>query len=613
MKRNKLRNVIVFVLVICLLAVFASCGGSGGSGSTTAGGNGTTGGNTSVNAPGAGDWTHAGLGSAFGANVTGTLTSSVAEEGDIFMQWKSSDKASFDDTVIWLQSNGYNQFNGSGAEVENEGGMFTYTAEKENAGGKTMVAEVVYITKDISIANQSFKAGDLYFSVEEQTNVAPPTQGGTATWPADKILEALGAPIPAYTGKANEFVFSNASVGAVKNIAVTAYGVDAGAEASYTALLTSEGYTEDEGTYTKVLANGDKIELYVYCGQTMHPGTYQSVMSLQISVLYVKNSGEYTAWNKLNLSAFGAVIPAFNGGTSFDFTNLTEETKKSQLSGLQQAIDILAAYENMLDDAQKAELAALREKVPYIEKIEAAAIIIYGTDNDQISAYWDALYSAGFEGGEKNTADFKYTVDLSGVDENGKASITFTKMPQIFFEESTGGGEEEPDASYTMPENVKIVYTYGIQGAASSTYTVIKVGEDYYAQQLVSGIVFEEQYYKKNGGDWDVYTKEYMEEGWSKDSSQENDKSYLERKVFDFIVKEAGVSGYSDAEKGGTETVAGRTTDVYTQYGNTKYCKDTETGLILKYSISSGGYALEYTVTSFDTSVTSFDGITLPQ
>ncbi len=599
-----MKKLLTFLLVVMMAFSFAACNDDNGGKNPPPLGN----------VPTQSDWADAGLGSSFGANVTGSLTLNVAEEGGIFMEWKNSNRDSFDDTVNWLQSQGYTQWLGSGAQVEADGAFVTYTAQKTDANGQSKIVEVVYVTQDTSIAGQSFKAGDLYFSVDQSTVTPPTTPGTTAVWPASQIQEVLGVSIPEYTGAASSFVFSNGSHGAIKNVAVTAYGVAEGADGVYGAALLQNGYTESEGTYAKQLSGGDSIEIYVYCGATMHPSTYQSVVALQISVLYVKNSGALTAWNQMDLSDFSdAGIPAFVGGSSFDFQDVGEETKNAQTAGLQQAINILAAYENMLNDDQKAELAALRAKLPYVEQIEAVTVTVYGTNDDQVYAYQTALESAGFAYGEKNTADFQYTADISSLDDGGKATITFVKMPQALLQESgNGGGTQQPTTYYTMPDNVKIVYTYGMGGVATYTYTVIKVGDDYYRQEMASGIVWEELYFKKNGNGWDVYRKSSDDAEWRKDGSQETQRSYVESDAFDFIVADADVTEYDDTVKGSQETVAGRTVDVYTQYGSTVYCKDTQTGLILKYSISSQGYTLEYVVTEFDTTVTGFGSIVLP-
>ncbi len=611
MKKSKLFIILIFALIGCMLMTFTACNDEEEPDGDLLG-----------TPPVATDWAEAGLGNFFGAQVNGTLTANFVEEGEIYMAWQNSDKASFDDTVNWLQTQGYTQYSGTGAQVETENGMVTYCAEKA-LDGKTMLVELVYFTQDVTIAEQSFKTGDLYFTVTPSSSTVPsPDNGETATWPASRIQTAIGVAIPEYTGEASTFVFSDASYNQIKNVAVMAFGAPQGADATYTALLTQNGYNyvESDDNYVKQLANGDTVEIYVYYGQTVNPNTYQTGTALQINVLYNKNSGEYTSWDSVvgQLANYNDVnVPAFQGGTSFDILNATDQNEiKASMKAAQQSIinsyQLAEQYGQVTSELQ-AQYEEAQRLIVEVEKISMHYVTVYGTNDTALWDYNTALENVGFENGDKVVGDFQYTVEVGGVDDYGKAAITFTKIPQALLENTGGGsGTQQPTVYYTMPENLKIVYTYGMAGSISYTNTVIKIGDDYYKQEASSGIVTEELFFRKNGSAWDVYRKSYGESEWQKDSSQESERNYVESDIFDFIVDDADVTDYSDAVKGGQESIAGRTTDVYTQYSNTVYNKDTLTGLILKYSITSQGYAIEYVVTSFDTTVTAFTGIELP-
>ncbi len=611
MKKSKLFTILIVALIGCMLMTFTACNDDDEPGGELLG-----------TPPVASDWAEVGLGNAFGAEVSGTLTSNFADEGEIYMAWKNSDRASFDDTVNWLQSLGYTQYGGTGAQVKAENGMVSYFAEK-NLDGGTKIVEVVYFTQDVTIGEQSFKAGDLYFSVApSSTSVNPPSNGEMASWPASEIQSALGVAIPEYTGEASTFVFSDASYNQIKNIAVLAFGAPEGADATYEALLTQNGYSyvEGDGNYVKQLPSGDTVEIYVYYGQTVNPNTYQSGTALQISVLYNKNSGEHTSWSNVasQLTDYeGANLPAFQGGASFDILNATDQNEvmvsmKTAQQSIITSYQLAQQYGQVTPELQ-AQYEEAQRLIVEVENVRMHYVTVYGTNDTQLWDYNNALEGVGFENGEKIVGDFQYTVEVSSVDDYGKAVITFTKTPQALLENTGGGsGTQQPTVYYTMPENLKIVYTYGMSDSISYTNTVIKIGDDYYSQQTSSGIVMEELFFRKNGSGWDVYRKSYGDSEWQKDSAQESERNYVESDTFDFIVDDADVTDYSDAIKGGQESIAGRTTDVYTQYTNTVYNKDTLTGLILKYSITSQGYTLEYVVTSFDTTVTAFVGIELP-
>ncbi len=584
--------------------------------------------------PTADQWADAGISGTFTADVKGNLALSVVDNGEISMKWTGSDEASLDNTITWLKGQGFTSYGGQTAEkITEEGGKIkSYTAEKTVNGvnsvsasadggysvvpisftltaseneNKTMIAETFYITEDFSIMGQSFKAGELYLDIYEATTPGSASSLLTA-WPSGQIQGAIGENIPAYTGTASGYQFVNGSIGSVKNVQVNVFGAGEADATSYKNLLAQNGYVLNDGVYEKTLTSGDKIQIMAFASQSYHPDTFQITDVINITVMLEKNSGAYTAWNSLDLSVFsGAGIPAYSGGTSFDLNDIGAETIKSEKAAIEQAIAVMAAFESMLGEEQKAELAALRAQLPYFDEIECYMITVYGTNSDQADAYETALANAGFSFGVKKTADYELEVDVS--EDEGKATITITRMPIELLDDSSGSGSGTPTES-TLPTNLKIEYNDSIYDI-----TAIKIGDDYYIKRSMSGLN-EYIYYKKSGAGWDVYEKGMMQNEWQLDDDQETYRNWIENDVFDFIVD--GVEG----SKTGTETLLGRNVDVYVDDMSSAnytyiytYYQDTATGLVLKYVMTTPAGTVTYVVTSIDTTVTSFGDVELPQ
>ena len=81
------------------------------------------------------------------------------------------------------------------------------------------------------------------------------------------------------------------------------------------------------------------------------------------------------------------------------------------------------------------------------------------------------------------------------------------------------------------------------------------------------------------------------------------------------ITQEADI--YEEAVQGENSTVLGKTVTVWNYdmgYGmSSKTYKDIESGIILKYETVMSGFTMTSTVTSIDTTVTSFGDVELPQ
>ncbi len=613
MKKSKwiVMTLLVLAVVVGAVSILNACGEGGD--------------NLFTNAPTASDWQDIGLGSSFDVQVNGSLVNNVVEDGEIYMKWQNSDEGSLDKTVDWLKSNGYTSMGGVNSTVEVlENGIISYTAEKENEDGELIVVEVIYVSRDFSVAGQSFKAGELYF------NATPvPSQGGgnggnggngsghegvSAVWPSDDIQDAIGISIPEYVGNASTYMLDDAGVEITGDMAI--YVFDADQNHNYASALTSGGFALDEdGYYVKQLSNGDSVAIEFYMTSMTNPVTYYQEDTLVIVVSYNKNSGTYTSWSQLDLSQFSSAgLVAYSGGTSFDIVNVQEDYVEQQRVQLDSAISALEIYGEYLNEEQKAMLASLKEKVECLDDVRAVAITVYGTDDDEQDEYATALDNTGFVDGEKDVADFRYNVSFSGYVENGKFIITITKMPMKLFEDIGGGSSDGGNGGgvvdeplYTMPENLKVEYS-----VSNIEYTAIKVGDDYYQSYGYYGYYLC-VYYKKNGNVWDVYEKDMGATEWVKSDYQEDSADYIEGVVFDFMV-DAYVN--DDAVNMGTQTIEGRQVTVYRdEYSGVvdTYYQDNETGLMLKKTFESGAGNYEYVITLYDDSITSFEGINLPQ
>ncbi len=618
-----MKKLLAILLSAFLLFSLAACGDKGNS--PTGGGK---------EPPTREQWADAGINGTFTAEVKGELALSVVDNGEISMKWTGSDEASLDNTITWLKQQGFSSYGGRSAQkTTDEGGkLVTYIAEKTIGGAnplsagadngysatplsvtftatsgesKTMIAEAFYVTEDFSIMGTNLKAGELYLDIYE----APQIGGGSSlltAWPASQIQASIGESIPAYTGAASGYQFIDGSIGSIKSAQVNVFGAGEEDATAYNALLEQNGYLlNDDEVYEKTLANGDSIQITAFASMSYRPDTFEIADTVSIMVMLEKNSGAYSSWNQLNLSVFnGSGIPAYSGGTSFELDDIGAQTIKAEKEAIEQAISTMAAFESLLDDEQKAELAALRAQLPYFDYIECYIITVYGTSSEQADAYEAALASAGFSGGVKQTADYEFEVDVD--DDDGKVIITVTRIP-IQLLESSGSAGAAPTES-DLPTNIKIVYSNGIYNS-----TAIKIGDDYVLEREMAGF-FEYVYYKKNGASWDIYRKEMFETEWQLDDYCETERKWVENEVFDFIID--GVEG----SKTGTDTLLGKTVDVYVDDFSSSgytytytYYTDTATGLVLKVVAVTPMGTTTYAVNDLDTAVTSFGDIELPQ
>ena len=165
-------------------------------------------------------------------------------------------------------------------------------------------------------------------------------------------------------------------------------------------------------------------------------------------------------------------------------------------------------------------------------------------------------------------------------------------------------GDIDDDKKYHLPTNVKFIKENEGYGTLS-TQTCIKIGNNYHYINVISGLGSEEYYIKyNNNGTWTQY-QNFTYGGWE-DIGKFIDDRWVDTYFLGFMSEEAWYVDMKNAVKGGKETIAGVSTDIYTlaSSGVVLY-HDPVTGLFFKITTSK----FRYEVTSWDKTVTSF-GIT---
>ena len=462
------------------------------------------------------------------------------------------------------------------------------------------------------------------------------TGGATTTWPASQIQSILGYALPQYTGQAESFVVTPYTEGGVVGVSVTITGANADDIEAYignVGVFRDNGYSSaGSNVWAKRLDNGDNLVIPTYTQGDYDDNFRPTTLTF---VAYIEsNTGIYSSWPSTDIAASfaSAGVPSYEGGTSYDFSDTASSYNDfaDAYESIIQAYQIAQQY-GVVDAELEAQYQEALELIEEAEKVRSSRITVYGTNETERQAYITKILASPDRNNEENfvltgsdeysrlytyyTTEYKISITLSDV-EDGKLHIDLLRVPTSLLED-----DDLPVATtaYTIPQNVKIVYDDDIY-----QYVIYKIGEDYYVGkqylpdsslgQYSSGMI-EQKYYKKNGNVWDVYTMDIGDSDWVKDTDwQENDKYYLESDVFDFMVS---IDDLEDAVETGTQTVAGKNCAVYeldTGYYREVYYVDEESNLIYKsefyYDTTLG---MAYEITEFNTAVTSFEDVELPQ
>lgn len=594
---------------------------------------------TLITAPTLEQWKDFGINEAFNVNIEGELTFSVVDNGEISMKWENSNEASLDSTIIWLKSQGFTSYKGQNAEktVEEGGNIISYVAQKDitgkdllkstnnqngyimplslalnETGNKTMIVESFYIARDFSVMGQSFKAGELYLDIYESTDIIGASSLLTS-WPTTQIQNVIETDIPAYNGNTSGYQFIDSSIGYIKTVQITVFGVSDDSLTQYKSTLTQSGYVlNDDENYSKTLTNGDVVEIMVYSSQTYHPDTFQIVDVINITAILEKNSGTYTSWDQLDLSLLNEIgLPKYNGGISFSIEEV--EAAGIDISQYEQIIKSLEAFEELLDPETKAQLEEARLFVALASEIKSYIITIFGTSYDAVQEYEDALVEAGFVEGLKNSIEYQYQVEVE--DDEEKAMIIITRLPIELAEEiegDSGGGNNNQTGNESLswedlPVNVKFTVTesYGTQ------YTITKIGNDYLIEYY--GMYTYVKYIDQS---WTVYN--YIGVEWIEGDTYTMLNSIDVMNAVDVVIFDNDVSDFIEA---GTELVSGQNCKVYnytqtdtmgTGFGINQTKKINEDGIVFyveEITIFQGQPYMTVTreITLWDTSVSEFE------
>ena len=189
-----------------------------------------------------------------------------------------------------------------------------------------------------------------------------------------------------------------------------------------------------------------------------------------------------------------------------------------------------------------------------------------------------------------------------------------------------GGGGDNTTVSesydYTLlPENVKITYdasNTSLGFTVTDAYIFIKIGNDFYSEELVSKTITDDVYYlKHSGGSWTEYYKKGAA-GWAP-----AEKTYNAAEVKKRLFKNAYLGGLvddtindHDVIKSAGDTIEGLETEKYTKTiasisSTWTFWHSPVYKLNIKYTYvktSSPAMSAEIIVTAWDTSVASFAG-----
>lgn len=438
-------------------------------------------------------------------------------------------------------------------------------------GEEEYVIDITYSTVAVSLLNMA--AGDMILTISAHDGDDTPPSTLTS-WPAAQISSALNVAIPTFTGSASTY---SVSVDAAKSsITITINNTSNADYQTYCGALTSAGFTYSAQTdkYTLTDNSGGVIEISATLDNDSN-----DVYTMVVTASY-KASGGTTSWPTGAISnvCSTVTVPAIVGATSIYSQSLTD----------------------------------------------MVMIIAYGITQAEIDTYKGALTSAGFSDNRDNSytkaidEDYNLEVSLTYSSTDSAVTIYIMKM-------------EIEKLLYTFPTNFKLVYTVG--SSYVDTYTFIKIGDSYLYESD-----YYRYYYVKNGEYWSEYvcdcTGTGSEKVWGEwelatdydyDTDTEVPVVHDQEDLLDRIAYSTSYfldigyvtdnSYYVKQAEG--EIAFGIECDkyVYAEDDNSivTYWINPANGLVMKYtSIYNSQVYDAFNVTMFDTTVTDFVGITLP-
>ena len=621
--KEKIRLVGILLLTVILAVTLAACNGSK---------------DNTPKAPTQSDWSAVGIDGGFSAEVKGNLVTNLAVEGEIQMKWTDSDETSLDSIIVWLKSKGFSSYGGATATKESlqDGALLSYAAEKSvsavahsakalsfaiaaASAENAVVAEALYVARDVMLMGMSYKAGELYLSVAPGESGNTPTPGPSTEWPAQTIVSVIGDGVPAYTGAASS-VTTQVNTLDKPIVMVMVAGATNADYVAYRTALSQSGFSDTPDGFIKTKTNGDVITVTI----AEENGTISIILTLE------KNNGALTEYPSNRLTAFnGANLPAYSGGTSFDCEDILTTHSAAMKAGLQQSIAALEVLGANLTAEQRTQLAEYKEKLALIDNMRAFTITIYGTTDGERSAFCERLTANGFNinGGTyvkdfSNPNQYQAQVKVGDV-ENGKLLLTLIRMPAGLLEDA-GGDPVNPPATEELtfadlPNNIKITFEALNGGIKFTEYTVTKIGDNWLIEGASAGSGAIKSYLKKSGDAWTEYAE--ASGVWTAGSSYTKLSDHDILSVLTFIFD----NDVSDFTKGQQLAFAGQNCDEYTKNDNslaaygittvdTLYVNDDGFVLYNDHSINQNGQTVTTTkqVTLWDVTVLSFGEIELP-
>ena len=244
--------------------------------------------------------------------------------------------------------------------------------------------------------------------------------------------------------------------------------------------------------------------------------------------------------------------------------------------------------------------------VPAFTGASGFNILFFFPESIKITAYDAESGTAGFES-ELESAGFSFV-------NNTYRKTTTDRV--ITVSGLTAAGNIEiiincsiiPVVPYTLPENVKVVYT----DAFFYTYTAVKIGNDYYGEKIdnISNEVTA-RYLLKYDAETQGWLLNYNQGSW-------NVIDYPSAATLNAVIKGveffggilSRINGYDFRNATKTQTtgiIAGRAYTIYSTDSEVNMWVDDEYGVILKFVGAGVGAQRNYMVTLWDETVTDFD------
>ena len=407
-------------------------------------------------------------------------------------------------------------------------------------------------------------------------------------WPATELESFLGVAsvLPEYEGEYRSLEFSYDAEYNPDDFTIELSGADEEELNAWVASLVAAGFAEESVEQSW----GDPIKQYT---KQVNDGLYLIVLPR----IYGYGSGDIRLTKEVytNLDwPTEALVTAYGQQVANAIPQIEKAAKRSFIfEEGSYSYDTLTVENN----------ASMELYNDYLAKLVAAEFEkTYGND---YSTY--VTYTKVFDNWDELKISVEYREDSYGDTNELELEITF--------KEYVGFG-------VALPENVEIVIqnTMVIGDRSGTTETrIIKIGESYY----MTGVYAFDAYYKFNAETrtWTVYNGTKNSDGTV---TWEIEEENVNRANIDNMIKGAFSLKNSNATKADpaqTATYAGVTCTKYeynVSYGSTlsyayEYWVDETSNLVFRYYCAYDGGSTETLITNYNTAVTSFGNVELPE